>query len=348
MSENGRATAIKDVGEFGLIARMKAALGGRKSDEIFVGIDDDAAVYRVDDHRVHIVTTDALIEGVHFDRMTMPMPYLGTKSIAVNVSDIVAMNGVPRYATVVLGIPDNLTVEDVEALYKGMRTACETYGLEVVGGDTTASHGLSIAVTVIGEARAEDVVTRRGAQPGDLLCVTGEVGASYAGLKVLLEQRRQLQEQGESFAPDLGKFHHVIGRHLVPKARLDLVRDWAERRVRPTALIDVSDGVSSEVNHICAQSGVGAEVHVAAIPIGLDTRRVADEFGDDVDTYALFGGEDYELVFTAPSEVIKQMDEESFNVIGRITADTEVVAKIADGTTLPLGMGGFQHFGGSS
>lgn len=346
MSENGRATAIKDVGEFGLISRMKAALGRSKNDDVFVGIDDDAAVYRIDDDRVHIMTTDALIEGIHFDRMTMPMPYLGTKSIAVNVSDIVAMNGAPRYATVALGIPDNLTVEDVEALYRGMRAACDTYGLEIIGGDTTASHGLTISVTVIGEARTEDVVTRRGAQPGDLLCVTGEVGASYAGLKVLLEQRRQLQEQGEDFKPDLGKFQYVIGRHLVPKARLDLVRDWAERRVRPTALIDISDGVSSEVNHICANSGVGAEVHVAAIPIGLDTRRVADEYGDDVDTYALFGGEDYELIFTAPRDVTDQMDEESFNVIGRITADTDVVAKTADGTTVPLGMGGYRHFGG--
>lgn len=348
MPEKGRNTAIKDVGEFGLIARMVTALGAGHGDDVMVGIGDDAAVYRIDDERVHIVTTDALLEGIHFDRMMMPMPYLGSKCIAVNVSDIVAMNGVPRYATVVLGIPDNMTVEDVEALYAGIRTACETYGLEVVGGDTTASHGLSISVTVIGEARAEDIVTRSGAKPGDLLCVTGEVGASFAGLKVLLEQRRQLQEQGEDFTPDLESFRHVIRRHLVPKARLDLVRDWSERRTRPTALIDISDGVASEVNHICSSSGIGAEVHVAAIPIGLETRHVADEYDADVDTFALFGGEDYELIFTAPREVTEQMDEESFSVIGRITAESDVLAKLADGTTIPLGMGGYQHFGGGS
>ena len=345
MLENGNPTPIKEVGEFGLIARMASVLGSGKGDDVLIGIGDDAAVYRIDDERVHLVTTDALVEGVHFDRMTMPMPYLGTKSISVNVSDIVAMNGVPRFATVVLGVPDNMTVEDVEALYSGMRSACETYDVRIIGGDTIASHGLTISVTVIGEARAEDIVTRSGAKPGDLLCVSGEVGASYAGLKVLLEQRRQLQEQGEEYSPNVGAFQHVIRRHLVPKARLDLVRDWSERRVRPTALIDVSDGVASEVNHICSSSGVGAEVHVAAIPIGLDTRRVADEFGDDVDTYALFGGEDYELIFTAPREITEQMDDESFNVIGRITADTDVVAKMADGETFPLGMGGFQHFG---
>ncbi len=345
MSENGSGTAIKDVGEFGLIARMVSVLGRTPSDDLLVGVGDDAAVYKIGGGRVHIVTTDALVEGVHFDRMMMPMPYLGTKCIAVNVSDVVAMNGLPRYATVVLGIPDNLTVEDVEALYQGMRKACETYDLEIVGGDTIASHGLTISVTVIGEAREEDIVTRGGAQPGDLLCLTGEVGASYAGLKVLLEQRRKLQEEGEDFSPNVGQFQHVIRRHLVPKARLDLVRDWSERRVRPTSLIDISDGVSSEVNHICSNSGVGAEVHVAAIPIGLETRRVADDFGDDVDTYALFGGEDYELIFTAPRDVTDRMDDESFNVIGRITADADVVAKMADGAAIPLGMGGFQHFG---
>lgn len=348
MSENGRTTAIKDVGEFGLIARMISVLGPATSEDVLEGVGDDAAVYRIDDERVHLVTTDALVEGVHFDRMTMPMTYLGTKCISVNVSDIVAMNAVPRYATVVLGIPDNLTVEDIEALYQGIRSACDAYGLQIVGGDTIASHGLTLSVTVIGEARTGDFVTRRGAQPGDLLCVTGEVGASYAGLKVLLEQRRQLQEQGEDFAPNIGEFQHVIRRHLVPKARLDLVRDWSERGVRPNALIDISDGVASEVNHICSSSGVGAEVFVAAIPIGMETRRVADEYGDDVDTYALFGGEDYELIFTAPRELTEKMDPESFNVIGRITADTEVVAKMADGQTFPLGMGGFQHFGGGS
>ncbi len=348
MSQAGRMTAIRDVGEFGLIARMVSALGTSKSEDVIVAIGDDAAVYRIDDDRAHVVTTDALTEGVHFDRMMMPMSYLGSKAIAVNVSDVVAMNAIPRHATVALGVPEDLSVEDVESLYRGMRMACAAYGLDVIGGDTTASHGLTLSLTLIGEAPIDRLVFRHGAQPGDLLCLTGEVGASYAGLKVLLDQRRQLKEKGEEYTPDIEPFQHVIQRHLVPKARLDVVRRWAELGVKPNALIDVSDGVASEVNHISSSSGVGAEVFVAAIPVGLETRRVADEFGEDVDTYALFGGEDYELLFAAPREVTEAMDEDSFRVIGRITAGEEVVAKMANGESFPLGMGGFQHFGGGT
>lgn len=341
-------TAIRDIGEFGLIARMKTALGTSKSKDLIIGIGDDAAAYRIDDERAHVVTTDVLTEGVHFDRMMMPMSYLGSKAIAVNVSDIVAMNAEPRHATVSLGVPDNLSVEDVESLYRGMRMACDAYDLDVIGGDTTASHGLTLSITIIGEAPINRLTFRRGAQPGDLLCISGEVGASYAGLKVLLDQRRELKEKGEAYTPNIEPFQHVIQRHLVPKARLDLIQRWAELGVRPNALIDISDGVASEVNHICSSSGVGAEVFVASLPIGLETRRVADEFGEDVDTYALFGGEDYELLFAAPNDVTDMMDEDSFRVIGRITADEEVVARTAEGESFPLGMGGFQHFGGEN
>ena len=348
MSEDGRITAIREVGEFGLIARMKSALGGTKSDDVIVGIDDDAAVYRIGGGRVHVVTTDTLTEGVHFDRLMMPMPYLGSKCIAVNVSDIAAMNAVPRYATIALGIPDNLSVEDVEALYRGIRMACDAYDLDVIGGDTTAAHGLTLSVTVIGEAEIDRIVFRRGAQPGDLLCLTGEVGASYAGLKVLLEQRRELQEKGEDYSPNIEPFHHVIQRHLVPKPRLDVIRAWAELDVKPNALIDISDGVASEVHHLCNNSGVGAEVFVAAIPVGFETRNVADDFEEDVDTYALFGGEDYELLFTAPSEMTELMDETTFSVIGRITAEPGVTAMLANGESFPLEMGGFQHFEGDT
>ena len=344
MSEDGKSTAIREVGEFGLIARMAMALGRTKSDDVIIGIGDDAAVYRIGDERVHVVTTDTLTEGVHFDRLMMPMPYLGSKCIAVNVSDIVAMNAVPRYATVSLGIPKNLSVEDVEALYRGIRMACDAYDLEVIGGDTTSAHGLTLSITVIGEAEIDRIVFRRGAQPGDLLCVTGEVGASYAGLKVLLEQRRELQEKGEDFAPNIEPFQHVIQRHLVPRPRLDVVRAWSESDLKPNALIDISDGVASEIHHICSSSGVGAEVFVASIPLSLETRSVAEEFGEDVDTYGLFGGEDYELLFTAPREVTELMDETTFSVIGRVTAEKEITAMLANGESFPLEMGGYQHF----
>lgn len=345
MTPESDFTAIRDVGEFGLIEKMRQILGEPSDEGVVVGISDDAAVYRIGDGRVHIATTDMLVEGVHFDRLFMPMPYLGSKSIAVNVSDVVAMNGVPRFAVVSVGVPETVSVEQVEGLYNGMRQACQAYGLTILGGDTSAAHQLTISIAVIGEAREEDVVYRSGAAPGDILCVTGDLGASFAGLKVLLEQRRELEELGESFTPDLESYQYVIQRHLVPKARLDVVRDWKERGVKPQALIDLSDGIGSDVHHVCKQSGCGAEIHVAALPVALETRNVADEFEEDVDTFALFGGEDYELLFAASKEDIDRMDEKSFNVIGRFTPEKEVIVTMPDGESFPLGRGGYDHFG---
>lgn len=340
-------TPIREIGEFGLIEKMSQILGTPSDEDVLAGISDDAAVYRVDDDRVHILTTDVLIEGVHFDRLINPMEYLGTKSIAVNVSDVVAMNAEPRHAAVGLGIPETVSVEQVEALYRGMKKACDLYGLTVVGGDTSAAHQLTISVTVVGEAETLDVVYRRGAAPGDLLCVTGDLGAAYAGLKVLLEQRRKLEESGDDFAPNLDEYQYVIQRQLVPRARLDVVRDWARRGVKPHALIDLSDGLGSDLHHVCRQSGCGAELHVAAVPVGLETRNVADEFEEDVDTFALFGGEDYELLFAASQEEVEKMDDTTFNVIGRFTPGPEVTVTMPDGESFPLGRGGYDHFRGS-
>ncbi|MEX0747594.1 MAG: thiamine-phosphate kinase [Rhodothermales bacterium] len=346
MDGNGQFTAIKEVGEFGLIDRLSAILGKSSDPDVVAGIADDAAVYRIDDDRVEVVTTDMLIEGVHFDRLVMPMEYLGAKSIAVNVSDVAAMNALPRIATVCLGLPETVSVEQVEGMYRGMRRACEAYGLSVVGGDTSSSHQLTIAVSVIGDTRPADVVFRRGARPGDLLCVTGDLGGAYAGLKILLEQRKALQEQGDDYQPDLGAYQYVIQRQLVPRARLDIVRDWHQRGIRPNALIDISDGLASEIHHICKQSGCGAELNVAAVPVAMETRQVADELEEDVDVYALFGGEDYELLFAVSEEDIKKYDDESFNVIGQFTDDASVVVRMPDGNTFPLGSGGYQHFRG--
>ena len=344
MAENGQFTAIKEVGEFGLIDRMDKILGKASDGDVLAGIADDAAVYRIDDERVHVVTTDMLVEGIHFDRVFMPMEYLGMKSIAVNVSDVVAMNAAPRFATISLGLPETVSVEQVESLYRGIRKACDTYGMSIVGGDTTAARQLTISVTVIGETGPSEVVLRRGAKPGDVLCVTGDLGGAYAGLKILLEQRKALQEQGEEFEPNLAAYQYVIQRQLVPKARLDVVSEWRKRKVRPHAMIDVSDGLASEIHHVCKQSGCGAELTVAAVPVALETRSVADELEEDVDVYALFGGEDYELLFAASEEDIEQMDQEAFNVVGRFTAEPEVVVLMPDGNRFPLGSGGYQHF----
>ena len=345
-------TPISDLGEFGLIDRMEAVLGPPADDDLLTGLTDDAAVYRVAEGQVHVLTTDALIEAVHFDRTFMPMEYLGFKALSVNVSDVLAMNALPRYATVALGLPSNVSVEMVEALYRGFKNAAEAYQLTVVGGDTTAARLMTISVTVVGEAREADVVRRSGAEPGDVLCVTGDLGAAYAGLKVMLDQREKLQQQearGEDFTPDLASFQYVIQRQLAPLARFDAVRDWAARDVRPKALIDISDGLASEVHHLARQSGCGALLRADALPIAAETRRAAERFEDDVDAYALFGGEDYELLFALPEADLDRLDAESFTVVGQMTQPGDAVeVELAGGETIPLEAGGFQHFGGGA
>lgn len=338
-------TPIQELGEFGLIDRMQAVLDVPSPDDLLMGIGDDAAVYRIGGGRVHVVTTDALIEGVHFDRAFTPLPYLGTKALAVNVSDVVAMNATPRYATLALGLTAGMSVEMVEDCYRGIRQACAQYGVVLVGGDTTAARQLTLAVTLIGEADEAAIVYRRGARPGDLLCVTGDLGAAYAGLKVLLDQREQLRTQGEAFTPDFTGTRYVIERQLTPVARLATIRDWAARGVRPRALIDISDGLASEVHHLCQQSGCGARVRIEALPIELETRMVADLFDDEVETYALFGGEDYELLFALDPDDIDRLDPDTFTVLGQFTLpETGVQAQLPDGTLLPLDAGGYQHF----
>ncbi len=338
-------TSISDLGEFALINRLHAVLGEPDDADVLAGIDDDAAVYRVAEGRVHVITTDALIETVHFDRAFMPMAYLGFKALSVNVSDVAAMNALPRYATVALGLPNNVSVEMVEALYGGLKKAADAYRLAIVGGDTTAARFLTLAVTVVGEAGEADVVYRSGARPGDVLCVTGDLGAAYAGLKVMLDQRRAFQEEGEDYRPNLEPFQYVIQRQLAPLAQIQVIKDWAARGVRPHALIDLSDGLASEVHHLCRQSGCGALVHAAALPIALETRDVADQFAEDVDAYALFGGEDYELLFALPPGELEKLDPESFVAVGQCTdAGEGVRVQTPEGGVIPLHFGGYQHF----
>lgn len=346
--DNPQQTDIANIGEFGLIALMRDTLGRSSDDDLVAGIGDDTAVYRIGDGEVHLLTTDTLTEGIHFDRAFMPMEHLGFKAMSVNVSDIAAMNAEPRYATVTVGLSQQVTVEMVEMIYEGIKEACDAYGVTVVGGDTVSAHSLSLSVSVVGEAAEDDVVYRSGAQVGDKLCVTGDVGASYAGLKVLVRNRQQLEEQGEDFQPDLDPFSYVIRRHLAPPAQLKAVRDWAEAGVRPHSLIDISDGLSSEVHHICEASEVGAQLYEPALPIDPETRNTATDFGEDVSVYALFGGEDYELVFTIPEEELDAADPQSYTVIGDIVEPDDperpVLIQRADGENVPLQPGGFDHF----
>ena len=339
-------TSIHDVGEFGLIDRMQEVLGDSYDEDLLTGIEDDAAVYRVREGHVHVATTDALIEGVHFDRAVTPLNYLGAKSISVNVSDVVAMNAKPRYALVTLGVPGNLYVESIEELYDGMKKACEAYNMTVIGGDTTGARRLTLSITVIGEAEEDDIVYRRGAQPGDALCVTGDLGGAYAGLKILLEQREALQEYGENYTPDVDAYQYVIQRQLAPTAQLSTVQNWAEQGVRPNALIDISDGLASDLHHICEQSGCGALVHVSALPVNVETRNVANKYGEETETYALYGGEDYELLFALPEAELDRLDPGSFNIIGTCKeADEGVRMKTPDEDVVPLEAEGFDHFG---
>ncbi len=336
---------LSEIGEFGLIGRLHHLLGPTSDPDLVQSIGDDAAVYRVGEGRVHVVTTDALLEGFHFDRSFTPLERLGFKAMAVNVSDIAAMNARPRWATVALGLPTTIGVEEVEALYRGMARACERFGVALIGGDTTAAASLTLSVTLIGEAREEDVVYRHGAQPGDLICVTGDLGAAYAGLKLLLDNRDALR-RNPAHQPDFSNWQYVLARQLAPTPRLEAVEAWSRAGVRPTALIDISDGLASEVHHLCDASGTGALLYEAALPIDAETRALASRFEEDVDVYALFGGEDYELLFTLPERQFDQLPRGLFVPIGRMTEpEAGVHVQTAEtGEHVPLQNAGFNHF----
>ncbi len=335
-------TPISEVGEFGLIERLRDALGEAPSDDLVEGIGDDAAVVRIGNGRVQVVTTDALVEGVHFDRSFVPLGLLGAKAIAVNVSDVAAMNAAPRWATVALGLPNNVSVEAAETLYDGIAHACRRFGCTVIGGDVTAAERLVLCVTVLGEADEAEIVTRRGAQPGDLLCVTGDLGGAAAGLKVLLAEKGTFADRDAQ--PDLGAWSYVVERQLAPQPRLDRLRQWREAGVRPHALIDLSDGLASEVHHLARAGGVGARIEAALLPVHAQTFRAAERFGDRPEAYALYGGEDYELLFALPEAQAKRLPGDSFAVVGAVTASPEVVLGTPDGATVPLEAAGFRHF----
>ena len=350
-----RFTPVADVGEFGLIDRLRDRLGEHASArDLVVGIGDDAAVYRVGGAgsdgpaRVHVVTTDALVEGVHFDRTYVPLRTLGWKAVAVNVSDVAAMNATPRFATIALGLPNNLSVEGAEALYAGVAEACEQYGLAVVGGDTTASARLTLTVTVVGEAREDEVVTRAGAAPGDLLCVTGDLGGAAAGLQVLLAGKESMDAGGDGAGHasiDLTEFAAVVERQLMPQARLDRVRAWAEAGVRPTALIDVSDGLASEAHHLSQAGTVGAVIDGGLLPVHVQTALAAQRFDARAEAYALYGGEDYELLFTVAEADAPTLDPATYAVVGQIVEPDEgVVLRLPDGNRVPLVAGGYKHY----
>ncbi len=328
---------ISELGEFGLIDRLTDNLK-KVSESTVDSVGDDCAVLNYGGDKDILVTTDLLLENVHFDLTYVPLKHLGYKAAIVNFSDVYAMNGQPRQITVSLGISKRFTVEHIDALYAGIRLACEIYGVDIVGGDTSASHqGLVISITCIGEAPKGKAVRRSGAHDTDLICVSGDLGAAYMGLQ-LLEREKMASAGQPDFVPDFAGKEYLVERQLKPEARRDIVEALAKEGIVPTSMIDVSDGLSSELMHICKRSDVGCRVYEDRIPIDYQTAVMAEEFNMNLVTAALNGGEDYELLFTVPlTDHDKVKKIEGVKVIGYITKPELGAALITrDGTEIPL------------
>ena len=327
-------TDISKLGEFGLIHHLTDNIK-INNESTLKGVGDDCAVLHYPDSEV-LVTTDMLMEGVHFDLTYIDLQHLGYKSAMVNISDIFAMNGTPRQLTVSIALSKRFKVEDMEEFYSGLRMACDKWGVDIVGGDTTSSYtGLAISITCIGEARKEDIVYRNGAKDTDLICVTGDLGAAYMGLQLLEREKsvyyqqvdearkkndKHALEELKGFQPDFAGKEYLLQRQLQTEARGDIIARFRELNIRPTAMMDISDGLSSELMHICKQSNCGCRIYEKNIPIDYQTAVMAEELNMNVTTCALNGGEDYELLFTVPigdHEKIQQMD--NVKLIGHIT-----------------------------
>lgn len=311
-------TEIATLGEFGLIDKLTEGFECRNASTLR-GVGDDCAVVDTGDLRT-LITTDLLLEGIHFDLTYVPLKHLGYKAVVVNLSDVYAMNGTPRQITVSLGISKRFTVEHIAQLYQGIRAACDEYGVDLVGGDTSASvTGLIISITCLGEAEKDDIVYRSGARDTDLICVSGDLGAAYMGLQ-LLEREREAGAGQKDFQPDFAGREYILERQLKPEARRDVIAEIRHLGIKPTAMIDISDGLSSELLHIAKQSNIGCRIYEDRIPIDYQTAIMAEELNMNLVTAAMNGGEDYELLFTVPlhqHELVEQM--KTARLIGRVT-----------------------------
>lgn len=338
-----KQTEISSLGEFGLIDHLTDGIEHVNTSTL-KGIGDDCAVLEYKDTDV-LVSSDMLVEGVHFDLTYVPLKHLGYKAAVVNFSDIYAMNGTPRQITVSLAISSRFSVEHIEALYAGIRLACSIYGVDLVGGDTTSSRsGLVISLTCIGDAPKEKIVYRNGAKDTDLICVSGDLGAAYMGLQ-LLEREKVASAGQKDFEPQFQGKEYLVERQLKPEARKDIVTELAKNGIVPTSMIDISDGLSSELLHICKASHTGCRVYEDRIPIDYQTAVMAEELGMNLVTAALNGGEDYELLFTVPlhfHDTVKAIP--GIKVIGYITKEDIGSALITrDGNEIPLKAQGWNH-----
>jgi thiamine-monophosphate kinase len=337
-------TEISTLGEFGLIRHLTENIQ-IKNESTRKGVGDDAAVLN-NGEKETLVTTDLLLEGIHFDLTYTPLKHLGYKSAVVNFSDIYAMNGQPKQITVSIGVSKRFSVEDLEDFYEGLALACQIYGVDIVGGDTSSSlTGLCISITCIGEADKDKIAYRSGAKENDLICVSGDLGAAYMGLQ-LLEREKTVFAGEKDFDPDFAGKEYLLERQLKPEARKDIIKALSDKQILPTAMIDISDGLSSELLHICQQSDVGCVVYEERIPIDYQTATMAEQFNMNLTTVALNGGDDYELLFTVPLNLHEQMEEiEGIRIIGHICNATQGAHLIArDGTEIALKAQGWNGF----
>lgn len=338
---------ISQLGEFGLIDRLTKDFP-LKNSSTHKGVGDDAAVLGFGDKEV-LVTTDLLLEGIHFDLRYVPLKHLGYKAAIVNFSDIYAMNGTPKQITVSLGLSSRFTVEHIDQLYEGIKLACKLYEVDLIGGDTSASvTGLVISITCIGEAEKDEIVYRNGAKPTDLICVSGDLGAAYMGLQLLERENRVAADskQGEEFQPAFSGKEYILERQLKPEARKDIIEELRKAGIKPTSMMDVSDGLSSELLHICKSSHVGCRVYEDRIPIDYQTAVMAEELNMNLVTAAMNGGEDYELLFTVPITDNEKIEKLSgVKMIGYITeSDLGAALVTRDGSEIPIKAQGWNAF----
>lgn len=339
---------INELGEFGLIDRLTRDFPLRNASSI-KGVGDDAAVLAFESDKEILVTTDLLLEGIHFDVRYVPLKHLGYKAAIVNFSDIYAMMGQPRQITVSIGVSARFTVEHLDAIYSGIKLACERYGVDLVGGDTSASvSGLVISITCIGESPKGEAVLRSGAKPTDLICVSGDLGSAYMGLQLLERENRIAAQAGkdEKFQPDFAGKEYILERQLKPEARKDIVEELRNAGIKPTSMMDVSDGLSSELLHLSHNSKVGVRVYEDKIPIDYQTALMAEEFNMNLVTAALNGGEDYELLFTVPLTDHEKVEKlKGVTVIGYTTQpDLGAALVTRDGAEIPLKAQGWNAF----
>ncbi len=340
-----KRTEIKEIGEFGLIDKIAANFKPHQPNSV-LGIGDDAAIISAGE-KYFLLTTDMLIENVHFDLAYAPLSHLGYKAIAVNVSDIAAMNGIPKQVTVSLGLSNRFSVEAVEKLYEGIKYACEDFRIDLVGGDTTSSpSGLVISVSVLGEVDKSKVALRQNAETGDIVCVTGDLGGAFIGLQVLMREKQEFMANPD-MQPQLDKYPYIVQRQLKPVARMDIIHELRDLNVVPKAMIDVSDGLASELHHLARQSGVGFRIFEDKLPIDKQTYDTSVEFNLGPITCVMNGGEDYELLFTISQNDFEKLEKHmDIHFIGYATDKAEGMKLVTkQGNEVDIAAQGFNHFG---